>query len=125
MATLGQCHRNEHSDSFGLSKLKWFTACVLVNGAVVSFPDMAEETSEWVTAIGGERQPAHTHTRARTHHHVEWADGEDRCILNVCVSRGLCGVLASGEGSWTTGGGGGRLPEGAAGGAEGVTGESV
>ena len=45
--------------------------------------------------------------------------------LGVCAFRGLCGVLACCEGGRTAGGGGGGLSEGAAGGAEGASGESV
>ena len=43
----------------------------------------------------------------------------------VCLSRGLCDVLACGKGGGATGGCGGGLPEGAAGGPERSAGESV
>ena len=47
------------------------------------------------------------------------------CVYIARVYRGLCGILACVEGGRAAGGGGGRLSEGAAGGAEGAAGESV
>ena len=61
---------------------------------------------------------------AHTHLNVEGTGGV-YTLLCVCVSRGLGDVLAFSEGCWSDGGGGGGLPEGAAGGAEGAAGESV
>lgn len=107
-----------------------FTVCVVVNGAAASFPEVMEETSEWVTAIGGDRQPAHT-LIIMWKELIEWSVVHMIYIhiytvyMCVCVSRGLCGVLAFGEGGGAARGGGGGLSEGAAGGAAGAAGESV
>lgn len=41
---------------------KLMSVCVSVNGAAATFVETTEETSEWVTAIGGDQQPKQTHT---------------------------------------------------------------
>ncbi len=107
-----------------------FTVLVVVNGAATTFPEVTEETSEWVTAIGGDQQPAYTHSPSchlTVKYRAVWSAVLFMMCVCVCVClfRGFLGVLACGEGGGAARGSGGGLSEGAAGGAEGAAGESV
>lgn len=68
--------------SLGLSPTL-LTLCFVVNGAPASFPEVTEETSEWVTAIGGD-----LNTLTLKHIHiVMWSEEFDSYDVCVCAQR--------------------------------------
>lgn len=77
----------------------------VVNGAAASFPEVIEETSEWVTAIGGDDQSAHILT---SHGRSCVIEVLLSCVC-ICVCRGHCGILACHEGGRAARRGGGGL----------------